>query len=844
MANACAGWGRGRRVPDDVAAATARVVMVLVAVLCAAPGAADEIDSLTTSDTAAVQRLAPQARPAMRALSSDDDVPVIWAEPTAEQLEELVPGSGAAGGREAQIAGVGVPIDEHVTPHLMRGQAGPLSAGSRAVWTTRIVAPGASEVGAVLEHLDLAPGAELFVYTADGRSAGPVRGRGSRGDGFEWTPPLAGDELFLEVQWNRADPRGSGSFTIARVAWLGSVDADARPQSGCAGNVPCVNSGECYSGANVDRLRRAVALIVYTPNRGQSFFVCSGALVNNARQDATPYFLTANHCINDAATAGTARFYWNFRKASCSGGCPQRSDFPNQQGASLLYSSTRGDVTLLRLSQAPPSGRTYLGWTSTPVHASAGAVLSRMAHPDGRTQSYSEHAVDTSFRACSRLPRGEYLYSRVTKGGTEGGSSGGVAIDSNGRIVGQLLGACGSNLGNDCDRVANRSVDGAFATYFPQIRRWLQPSGTPTPTPTATWTPSRTPTRRDDHGGAITSATGVGVPSTTAGYIETGGDNDYFRLQVGAPRTLRIFTTGGIDTVGVLLNAAGSQLAFDDDGGEGYNFLIVRAVAAGTYFVRVRHYDPRGVGAYTLRVEAVGTPTPASTPTGPTRTVTRTFTPAGPTRTVTRTFTPTGPTRTVTRTFTPTGAPSLRTPTFTWTRTPSRTPTRTPTRTITARPQLSCPQTVGRGVNGLGWPPNQTLAYQLSHGRGGAAVTGQVTWGVRYSNPSLAGSSYTGSLRASLWALSSSFNGQQRFQGYRILSAYPSFVGPGARSPNQLYNFYDVKNIGSSTSGFNPPRDSYCVVLFLEQYDSQNCPFNDGYCYVDWIQFSGAATFQ
>jgi hypothetical protein len=179
------------------------------------------------------------------------------------------------------------------------------------------------------------------------------------------------------------------------------------------------------------------------------------------------------------------------------------------------------------------------------------------------------------------------------------------------------------------------------------------------------------------------------------------------------------------------------------------------------------------------------------------------------------------------------------------TATPTATPiggTQIPTATPTPPAQLSCPNGQGTGLDGLSWP-NQTLAYHLSDAHAGANVTGEITWGVRYNNPALDSSAYTGSLRASLWALPFSFNGQTQFQGYRISTGLPNFTGPGARSSNQIYNFHTFANIQSSGAGTNPPEGSYCVVLFLDQYNSHDCVTSDHYCFVDWVQFDGPVLF-
>ena len=45
-------------------------------------------------------------------------------------------------------------------------------------------------------------------------------------------------------------------------------------------------------------------------------FICSGAMVNNVRQDLTPYFLTAFHCVADD-NPSTFRFYFNKEASAC-----------------------------------------------------------------------------------------------------------------------------------------------------------------------------------------------------------------------------------------------------------------------------------------------------------------------------------------------------------------------------------------------------------------------------------------------------------------------------------------------------------------------------------------------
>ncbi len=104
----------------------------------------------------------------------------------------------------------------------------------------------------------------------------------------------------------------------------------------------------------------------------------------------------------------------------------------------------------------------------------------------------------------------------------------------------------------------------------------------------------------DDHGDSTATATGIAVNSTTAGDLEIGGDNDYFRLLIAEAGSLSVEATGSTDTYGYLLDATGAALAFSDDDGTGTNFKIVRSISAGTYYIRVKGDGATTTGGYQL----------------------------------------------------------------------------------------------------------------------------------------------------------------------------------------------------------------------------------------------------
>ena len=95
----------------------------------------------------------------------------------------------------------------------------------------------------------------------------------------------------------------------------------------------------------------------------------------------------------------------------------------------------------------------------------------------------------------------------------------------------------------------------------------------------------------DDHGDSRADATVLPLDGSVAGKIETDGDDDYFSIEVTEPGTLKVYTTGSLDTVGELQASDGSVLATDDDGGTDTNFNIEHSVDPGTYYVNVGGHE-------------------------------------------------------------------------------------------------------------------------------------------------------------------------------------------------------------------------------------------------------------
>jgi hypothetical protein len=321
----------------------------------------------------------------------------------------------------------------------------------------------------------------VYLYTDDGQTFGPYTGRGPLGDGSFWSHTVVGDTVLLQLRFvgqaSDADLRGAG-FTVAGLGHL-------RPNfmSGtCGDNADCVLDANCTNtDPAVEGARNAIAHMEWIS--GPYIYMCTGGLLADSDDGSQiPYFLTANHCISKGKDARNLENFFQYATdpKECPAACPSiyelRDNYPQSLrtlGASIVSTGRNADYTLLQLNEPAPDGSTFLGWNADPVAYSDGKNLFRISHPQGSPQSYSEHDVDTSAPTCQSWPRGDRIYSRDVRGATEGGSSGSPVLNADSQVVGQLSGACGTNLGDVCDSANNATVDGAFAAYYDQVSQWL-----------------------------------------------------------------------------------------------------------------------------------------------------------------------------------------------------------------------------------------------------------------------------------------------------------------------------------------------------------------------------------
>ena len=322
----------------------------------------------------------------------------------------------------------------------------------------------------------------------------------------------------------------------------------------------------------------ATGLISFEKEDGS--YICSGTLMNdNTRDSFIPYFLTAEHCINDQVEADTVEVKWYYRTRDCNTK-ELDDDFSSGWGGAYLLKSDRArDMSLLKFKRQASAGDWYAGWDLSEYSFSRGDEVISFHHPLGQEQKYAEGRIDgiVDVDACDddedncRVLR-DAISVPWERGATEPGSSGG-GLFNDGYLIGVLSGSSG-----ECED---------SESYFGNLSdAW------------ATIGPFLTGENNDDHGDDEDTATYIDEISLTDGTIETPYDDDMFRLRIKYPGNILIYTIGGMDTVGLLYNDD-VEYEDDDSGLIGRNFEIKQDLDPGAYFLRVRDYGS-STGSYSL----------------------------------------------------------------------------------------------------------------------------------------------------------------------------------------------------------------------------------------------------
>ena len=362
------------------------------------------------------------------------------------------------------------------------------------IWLLKIHSVNALSINLIYSQFQLSKGSKFFIYNEDKTMVlGAFTPEVTNKQHNEFATDLVeGNTIILE--YYEPESSNDGVINVSKVIH-GYIDILGRwdgPSANCNIDVHCHN----YPWLN--DLKRAVALII------MGEFVCSGCLINNVKQDLTPYFLTANHCYFNNDTPITDRdpatsiFRFKYWRPGCNSGHPDPDDWKSITGATLRARLKETDFALLELSTKPPKDYKvyYAGWNriTYPYNWLGVDHVIGVHHPRGDVMkwSYGEYKETINWEDPNHKTHWRVDFNW---GGTiQPGSSGSPLFETRStRIVGQLSGrknspCTGTNNTDECYCDTLRIGDyGRFdeswsggGTNSTRLRNWLDPDNTNT----------------------------------------------------------------------------------------------------------------------------------------------------------------------------------------------------------------------------------------------------------------------------------------------------------------------------------------------------------------------------
>ena len=319
-----------------------------------------------------------------------------------------------------------------------------LTNGDR-IWRYHIVCPDAFTINIVLENLFLTENSHISFYSEDKKSLlGPYTNRINRKHGIFSSHLVEGESIFIELFEPKQD-FGKSRFVISKIVYgYKDIIKNEKNKTQLLSSASCNVNANCPAGYNYCREKYSVARLVEPTSSGLWAF-CTGSLINNVRNNYTPYFLTAFHCADiirnlELSTSEKNNLvYWSFQfgymKEYCNGSI--NSPTYEYSGSDFRSGWASTDFLLVELQEQPNPGETnfkdvfYSGWDrsgDTPSNVTA------LHHPVGDYMKTSKDSDEPTTWT------NYWVIENWDSGTTESGSSGCPLFNENNKIIGQNLG--------------------------------------------------------------------------------------------------------------------------------------------------------------------------------------------------------------------------------------------------------------------------------------------------------------------------------------------------------------------------------------------------------------------
>lgn len=436
---------------------------------------------------------------------------VVLPSPSAKEMQSFKRAAAAAGennGLETgrRQTGIGRRVDATSLVSKMAGLLDwePLAEGG-SVAAVKLSSPGALEIrlGVKVSALPAqavlrvhgpggvdnqqVPGRQMLEAIARNRSAGDI---GDAGRTY-WMPPVAGDEVTLEIELPAGVRADEVELSIPALSH-GLVDLSQVKKIQAVGDSQVCNADVSCAGTAYDAESASTVQLRFVEDGAA--YNCTGTVMAANEPGFTPYLLTANHCFSNQTVASTLVSTFFLRSTTCNAST-SRPTSRLSTGATWLYSSSHTDTTFVKLDGSLPAGARLAGWNTT-LQANGGAMLG-VHHPASDMQKYATGYVagylncsladEDGFFSCNPVTQDNSSFYSVdwNTGLTEQGSSGSgvwATINGNRYVVGNLRGGtarCARDAFNGGYQYLGTSIYGRFdIAYNASLKRWLSPAGT------------------------------------------------------------------------------------------------------------------------------------------------------------------------------------------------------------------------------------------------------------------------------------------------------------------------------------------------------------------------------
>lgn len=334
----------------------------------------------------------------------------------------------------------------------------------RQVWRAQIKVPGALALGLYYDKFNLPQGVNYYLSNANGKQLlGAYTYENNTDDGLWANEKVQGEVINLEmdieagVDLSRITMHINNAVSFYRAMsylqpYTDNPDATTIFTYGLSS--PCEVNAICPLGASYPDQRLATVNIQYI--KGNYEYAGSATLMNNVRQDCTPYVMTASHVEPTNSTSNTTfsqwMFYFNYETPTCTYTGSQPTN-QTMVGATFVARSSYdsasnaivGDFLMVKLkSNVPASYSAYFAGWDISTAAPTGTCIG-FHHPMGDVKKVSTTShVYANGNFNNGQANSHWSVAPMDNGGFEEGSSGSGLFNASGRLIGDLSGGISS----------------------------------------------------------------------------------------------------------------------------------------------------------------------------------------------------------------------------------------------------------------------------------------------------------------------------------------------------------------------------------------------------------------